>query len=58
MKTCKHFRYQIPEDEANALRILDEEHCIVCDIRPRHIFCENRGQYVFIPKLFNTEKQR
>lgn len=31
MITCKHYRYLIPNEDANELRDADEEFCLVCD---------------------------
>jgi hypothetical protein len=30
-KSCKHFRYLIPNEDANELRKTDKEPCEVCD---------------------------
>jgi hypothetical protein len=31
-KTCKHFRFQVPSEDANLLREEDEEFCEICDV--------------------------
>lgn len=34
MKTCKHFRFLIPREDADELRDADPEPCPVCDEMP------------------------
>ena len=31
MKTCKHFRFEIPREDADLLREQDKEPCEICD---------------------------
>jgi uncharacterized UBP type Zn finger protein len=53
MKTCKHFRNQVPSEYANELRALDKEPCEVCDTKERLIICETdtESNYYYIPKF-------
>ena len=51
MKTCKHFRNQIPTYQSNELRLADKQPCEVCDVIDRLILCERTNQYIFIPKF-------
>lgn len=51
MKTCKHYRNQIPSDEADELRLSDKEPCSVCDTCDRYLYCEYRRTKIFIPKF-------
>ena len=34
METCRHFRFQVPREEADELRDADPEACPVCDALP------------------------
>ena len=31
IQTCRHFRFLIPQEDANELRSLDKDPCIICD---------------------------
>lgn len=55
MKTCKHYRYLIPKEEADELRELDKDPCEVCDIKPKTIRCES-GDISFYSNLINSNK--
>ena len=49
-KTCKHFRYMIPNEDANELALSDKEHCEVCHNFIKR-FIEYRFRYVQQEKL-------
>lgn len=51
MKTCKHYRNQIPKEDADELRLADSEPCEVCDTCDRYLYCEHRRMKIFIPKF-------
>jgi len=36
--TCRHYRFQIPREDADELRAADPEPCLVCDSLPRRNF--------------------
>jgi hypothetical protein len=53
IKTCRHFRYLLPQDEADELRLADPMPCEVCDplMRRRGIQFEEHGGFMQ-PVLF------
>lgn len=48
IKTCRHFRHLLPQDEADELRMFDPMPCEVCDplMRRRGIPFEERLGYL------------
>jgi hypothetical protein len=42
VKTCRHFRYQVPQDVADELRNADPEPCEICDALPRRRYSNQR----------------